>query len=86
MIACADGPTCPVEDAPPARWPGTAAEWRVARRLALGMSVPRIAAALGVSYHTVHGYMRSLDNALVTRGETRRARIVAFVRTLTRAA
>lgn len=85
MIACADGPTCPVEDAPPARWPGTAAQWRIARRAALGLSAMQIARALGISATTVETQMRRLAYRLDGPG-TRRERIVAFVRTLTRAA
>ena len=48
------------EDTPPPGWPHTPAQWRVARRLALGLSATQIAGALGLSYHTVQMHLARL--------------------------
>jgi DNA-binding NarL/FixJ family response regulator len=77
-------PDRPAEDTPPPGWSGTAAEWRVARRVALGHSYSRIAAALGVSFHTAETYVRRMANRPDTpHGPTRRDRVCALVQALT---
>jgi DNA-binding CsgD family transcriptional regulator len=73
------------EDEPPPGWRHTPAQWRVARRLALGLSVKQIAEDIQCSRHTVDMHLKHLALRLDGQG-TRRGRIVALVQTLHRAA
>lgn len=78
-LAPPHAPDRPAEDTPPPGWSGSAAEWRVARRVHEGMSATRIAAALGVSFHTVDTHIRRMANKARAATGTRRERVCALV-------